>query len=256
MGWSSGRESMRVLQVSRGRPFTSAEHEPHLPALQFQRTAKIRRTVLLNIVQRVQAPPCRAQWARDSRQSRHLRGHRGISEASPRAIDVVLRYFFFRKQFACNSSGISGRRYLAQRPSHRPVATMTLFCFPHICIRLRDNRCGCGPRGFRDGQARCGSRPRYTMSMDFKSWARCQPGLNSREPSTRKLSPRVVSVCRSHPGLRQGLSRSGKFPTKSLHGFLQLLDADDMDSRRLCVRTAPASRARPLRFACCRRQER
>jgi hypothetical protein len=37
---STGRESIRVLHVSRGRPFTSAEHEPHLPALQFQRTAR------------------------------------------------------------------------------------------------------------------------------------------------------------------------------------------------------------------------
>src|SRR6266705_854281 len=27
MGWSTGRSSMRVLQVRRGRPLTSAEHE-------------------------------------------------------------------------------------------------------------------------------------------------------------------------------------------------------------------------------------
>ena len=40
IGWSCGSASMRVLHVSRGRPFTSAEHEPHLPALQFQRTAR------------------------------------------------------------------------------------------------------------------------------------------------------------------------------------------------------------------------
>src|SRR4030088_345766 len=40
MGSSLGSSSMRVLQVSRGRPFTSAEQEPHFPALQFQRTAK------------------------------------------------------------------------------------------------------------------------------------------------------------------------------------------------------------------------
>jgi hypothetical protein len=30
----------RVMHSSRGRPFTSALHEPHLPALQFQRTAR------------------------------------------------------------------------------------------------------------------------------------------------------------------------------------------------------------------------
>src|SRR5229473_8301729 len=40
MGLSRGRASIRVLQVSRGRPLTSAEQEPHLPALQFQRTAR------------------------------------------------------------------------------------------------------------------------------------------------------------------------------------------------------------------------
>lgn len=31
---------MRVMHNSRGRPLISAEHEPHLPALQFQRTAR------------------------------------------------------------------------------------------------------------------------------------------------------------------------------------------------------------------------
>ena len=30
----------RVMHMSLGRPFTSAEQEPHLPALQFQRTAR------------------------------------------------------------------------------------------------------------------------------------------------------------------------------------------------------------------------
>ena len=31
---------MRVIHMSRGLPLTSALHEPHLPALQFQRTAR------------------------------------------------------------------------------------------------------------------------------------------------------------------------------------------------------------------------
>ena len=35
-----GSVSMRVMHMSRGLPFTSAEHEPHLPALQFQRHAR------------------------------------------------------------------------------------------------------------------------------------------------------------------------------------------------------------------------
>ena len=39
-GSSSGRWSSRVLHISRGRPLISALHEPHLAALQFQRTAR------------------------------------------------------------------------------------------------------------------------------------------------------------------------------------------------------------------------
>src|SRR4051812_33565958 len=37
---SSGRESRRVMHISLGLPLISAEHDPHLPALQFQRTAR------------------------------------------------------------------------------------------------------------------------------------------------------------------------------------------------------------------------
>ena len=38
---SSGLKiDIRVMQASRGRPLISIEHEPHLPALQFQRTAR------------------------------------------------------------------------------------------------------------------------------------------------------------------------------------------------------------------------
>jgi len=40
MGLSVGSVSMRVMHMSLGTPLTSAEQEPHLPALQFQRTAR------------------------------------------------------------------------------------------------------------------------------------------------------------------------------------------------------------------------
>src|SRR5580765_222878 len=39
-GWSSGKSFIRVMHISRGIPLTSAEQEPHLPALQFQRQAR------------------------------------------------------------------------------------------------------------------------------------------------------------------------------------------------------------------------
>ena len=37
---SSPNVDMRVMHISRGRPLISAEHDPHLPALQFHRTAR------------------------------------------------------------------------------------------------------------------------------------------------------------------------------------------------------------------------
>ena len=37
---SSLNVDIRVMHTSRGRPLISALHEPHLPALQFQRTAR------------------------------------------------------------------------------------------------------------------------------------------------------------------------------------------------------------------------
>jgi hypothetical protein len=40
IGSSSGIDDKRVMHISAGMPLISAEHEPHLPALQFQRTAK------------------------------------------------------------------------------------------------------------------------------------------------------------------------------------------------------------------------
>src|SRR6202011_642311 len=39
-GRSSGKSLMRAMHISFGIPFTSAEHDPHLPALQFQRQAR------------------------------------------------------------------------------------------------------------------------------------------------------------------------------------------------------------------------
>ena len=37
---SSAKVDIRVMHSSRGRPLISALHEPHLPALQFHRTAR------------------------------------------------------------------------------------------------------------------------------------------------------------------------------------------------------------------------
>ena len=39
-GSSRFRSDSRVMHISCGMPLISAEHEPHLPALQFQRTAR------------------------------------------------------------------------------------------------------------------------------------------------------------------------------------------------------------------------
>ena len=45
---------MRVMHISRGLPLISAEHEPHFPALQFQRTRQVARALRLDLVHGVQ----------------------------------------------------------------------------------------------------------------------------------------------------------------------------------------------------------
>jgi hypothetical protein len=39
-GFSNGKVLSRVMHMSFGMPLISAEHDPHLPALQFQRQAR------------------------------------------------------------------------------------------------------------------------------------------------------------------------------------------------------------------------
>ena len=40
IGFSTGNSLSRVMHINFGMPFTSAEHDPHLPALQFHRHAR------------------------------------------------------------------------------------------------------------------------------------------------------------------------------------------------------------------------
>ena len=54
IGWSGGSVSMRVMHMRRGLPLISAEQEPHLPALQFQRQARSLACVGLDLVDGVE----------------------------------------------------------------------------------------------------------------------------------------------------------------------------------------------------------
>ncbi len=53
-GSPSGSVSMRVMHMSAGRPLISAEHDPHLPALQFHRQARSGARVGLDPVDHVE----------------------------------------------------------------------------------------------------------------------------------------------------------------------------------------------------------
>jgi len=122
MGLSSGSASIRVLQVSRGRPLTSAEHEPHLPALQFQRTARSGPNVP-GYGEGHPAPPSPGQSGRGTWQHPHLRGFPGkLQKLLPPS---RLRYFSSATIFF-KSTGISGtgdwRSFIAL-----PSCTITLF---------------------------------------------------------------------------------------------------------------------------------
>ena len=54
MGSPSGKMSIRVMHMRRGLPLISALQEPHLPALQFQRTARSLAAVRLDAVNDVE----------------------------------------------------------------------------------------------------------------------------------------------------------------------------------------------------------
>src|SRR2546428_14153937 len=53
-GFSNGNSLSRVMHMSFGIPLTSAEHDPHFPALQFHRQGQTRASLLL-----VSCTPCR-----------------------------------------------------------------------------------------------------------------------------------------------------------------------------------------------------
>src|SRR3990172_12061058 len=52
------KKFIRVMHISLGFPLTSALHEPHLPALQFQRTARSLRSE-----ERRVGKECRSRWS-------------------------------------------------------------------------------------------------------------------------------------------------------------------------------------------------
>src|SRR6266568_1622982 len=113
MGWSTGRSSMRVLQVRRGLPLTSAEHEPHFPALQFQRTAGSAPAPPGSCAPR-RARPCPRQRRPGTPSARHAPACRGTAETTA----VQPRLFPFLNEV----HEIGGKRRLRLTPDRHAGA--------------------------------------------------------------------------------------------------------------------------------------
>ena len=112
---------MRVMHMSRGLPLTSALQEPHLPALQFQRTAR--------------SFACCAwiAWITSSTTMPFADGDAVVSKlaalgvAAPHPhMDLLLSHYFFSSSSAFNSSGISGSGSWARASSPFFIRTITL----------------------------------------------------------------------------------------------------------------------------------
>ena len=208
---------MRVLQVSRGLPFTSAEHEPHFAALQFQRTARSGAMWPEYSAAR-RAPPFPAPLAPCTRpacrpcclRGRHL-------ESRPPSFSLTATLSSARICF--NSCGHGGNGLLRQR--HVPR------CFDDDVVLRAPFRIGSG-KSMRLCAPRLSSRAsalRATaseiVSIDFRSSARCQPGLNMREPSTLRVRPALLQFSSSASAFCRSF-RVRKIPTRLCIVVLQI----------------------------------
>ena len=101
---------------------------------------------------------------------------------------------------------LSSPRHYASFPTHRPD---------------QGNRCGCALRGSRGAPGRCGSPLRRRSTCFRRSRARCQPGLKSREPSTRTRAARSLSLSISDKRAAQ-VFFGAKDPDQILHDALQI----------------------------------
>ena len=185
---------IRVMHISPGLPLTSALHEPHLPALQFQRTARsgawvacrrwtMSRTTspsLTSTVKSSSAPPVSSP-----RQTRKLASY-PIRQA-PRVVEVLGQLVAFeqRQQVRAHRGqwlldDLDAVAIAASQPADhvRPDATSR-------SIAGKSSRV-CPPR---DSSRVRAARAMHseTTSMLSRSRARCQPGLNCRCPSHADL---------------------------------------------------------------------
>ena len=94
----------RVMHMSRGLPLTSAEHDPHLPALQFQRTARSFGLVGLNLVHGIEHHHALGDLGRIIVERRRPARRRARFERSRSSCHC----YFISSMTCFSSAGISG----------------------------------------------------------------------------------------------------------------------------------------------------
>src|SRR5581483_2836579 len=131
---------------------------------------------------------------------RHLVVHRlpALAVAAEDSQDHVRHYAtapFSTFRIACNSSGMS-EIGSCRRTISCPLRTMMLCCLPHCSSYLGKSSRLCAPRLSQRASA-LRVTAAQTVSMDFRSAHRCQPGLNIRDPLMLNLQARSCSRSRS-----------------------------------------------------------
>ena len=177
IGSSRSKSDRRVLHVSRGRPLTSALHEPHLAALQFQRTARSGRLVALDPVEGVEDDHPLLDRHVELVEPALLVG----AAAEDSQVGVWHRSSAVSGRSAEQAAQLVGhRRGVASSPRtsrRRAAGDDAVDAAPAWLVGRRDGRAGCGRRGSRSAGRALRAMASETVSRLSSSKTRFQPGL-------------------------------------------------------------------------------
>ena len=182
----SSKSDSRVLHVRLGRPLTSALHEPHLAALQFQRTA------------RSGASWAWIQWSASrttipsstgTSNSSNVPSARGRAAEDP---EVGVRPSGALLRPSASAAELVGHRgQLRRRDLHRRRRRGGRRCssLPHFSAWSPGSRAGCGRRGSPRAAGAAGDGLGRRSSRLRSSKTRFQPGLKARPPDDADVRP-------------------------------------------------------------------
>ena len=203
---------------------------------------EIRRLMRLNIVQRVEHDHSRSDRAPGSRPARRRSRRRErlrriasaigyssrfssafrLTATSSREFRTCHRAIPRAELFRVCKSFVHRQEWLIRALHHfiaSPSRMMMLFCLPQLFVELGKIDAAVRAAAFLAGH---GARSRLRkQSASISDPARCQPGLNMREPSTLSCAARAFNICNSVSAALQ-IFFDPKDSDQALHDCLQI----------------------------------